>query len=96
MFDPLQVEWAINTRMQADNDVIILPNLYSPTLDPSAPAPRTSAKMGIDATAPLGADVDYMPPRILGFERFLLADRLEAAGWRRPDGAALRAADGDG
>ncbi len=91
VFDPLQVEWAMNTRMQADRDVIILPNLYSPTLDPSAPAPRTSAKMGIDATAPMGSGVDYQPPRIPGFERFPLAAHLERAGWRRPDGRALRA-----
>jgi 3-polyprenyl-4-hydroxybenzoate decarboxylase len=91
VFDPLQVEWAVNTRVQADRDVVILPNLYSPTLDPSAPAPRTSAKMGIDATAPMGTDVDYQPPRIPGFEGFPLANHLERAGWHRPDGRALRA-----
>jgi len=48
------VEWAINTRMQAQDDVLILPTMYSPTLDPSAPMHRSSSKMGIDATAPLG------------------------------------------
>lgn len=52
--NPLEVEWAINTRVQAEKDVIILPMMYSPTLDPSAPANRSSSKMGIDATAPLG------------------------------------------
>jgi 2,5-furandicarboxylate decarboxylase 1 len=52
--NPLEVEWAINTRVQAEHDVIVLPTMYSPTLDPSAPAPRASSKMGIDATAPLG------------------------------------------
>lgn len=65
VFDWLQVEWAINTRMQADQDVVVLPNLYSPTLDPSAPAARTSAKMIIDATAPLGKLADFQPPKIL-------------------------------
>lgn len=73
VFDPLQVEWAINTRMQADRDVMILPNLYSPTLDPSAPAGRTSAKMLIDATAPVGQLADFQPPKILGMENFPLS-----------------------
>lgn len=86
-FDPLQVEWAVNTRVQADHDVMIVPDLYSPTLDPSAPAPRTSAKMGVDATAPLGDPEAYQPPKILGLEGFQLAPHL--GGWQRPDGAAL-------
>ena len=87
VYDPLQVEWAVNTRVQADRDVIIVPNLYSPTLDPSAPAPRTSAKMAIDATAPLGDRAAYQPPRILGLERFQLAPLL--GDWRRPTGDSL-------
>lgn len=87
VFDPLQVEWAVNTRVQADRDVVIIPNLYSPTLDPSAPAPRTSAKMAIDATAPVHDREAYQQPRVLGLERFQLAPYL--AGWRRPDGARL-------
>lgn len=57
--DMMQVEWAINTRMQPENDVMILPTMYSPTLDPSAPYPRASSKMGIDATAPLDKKEDY-------------------------------------
>ena len=59
--DMQQVEWAINTRMQADRDVMILPVMYSPTLDPSAPYPRASAKMGIDATAPLEDKEAFAP-----------------------------------
>jgi 2,5-furandicarboxylate decarboxylase 1 len=57
--NPLDVEWAVNTRVQAERDVMILPTMYSPTLDPSAPAPRSSSKMGIDATAPLGEMEKY-------------------------------------
>lgn len=59
IYNPLEVEWAVNTRVQAERDVIILPTMYSPTLDPSAPAPRSSSKMGIDATAPLGKREEY-------------------------------------
>ena len=73
VFDPLQVEWAMNIRMQADKDVVIVPNLYSPTLDPSAPASRTSAKMLIDATAPLGRLEEFQAPRIIGIESFPLS-----------------------
>jgi len=89
VFDPLMVEWAVNTRVQADRDVIIVPNLYSPTLDPSAPAPRTSAKMGIDATAPIGERESYQQPRILGIERFQLGPLLRD--WQPPGGERLEA-----
>ncbi|MER7006935.1 UbiD family decarboxylase [Dactylosporangium sp. NPDC000555] len=85
-FDPQQVEWAVNTRMQPDQDVVILPNLYSPTLDPSAPAARTSAKMGIDATAPLGEERRmYEPPMVLGLGGWPLQAVLDRAGWTMPD-----------
>jgi UbiD family decarboxylase len=73
VFNPMQVEWAMNIRMQADRDVVIVPDLYSPTLDPSAPASRTSAKMLIDATAPLGRMEEFQAPRILGIENLPLA-----------------------
>lgn len=51
--DPVDVEWAVNTRMQPDRDIIIIPRLACSTLDPSAPMPRTTAGWGIDATMPL-------------------------------------------
>jgi len=59
--DMMQVEWAINTRVQPEKDVMILPTMYSPTLDPSAPYPRASSKMGIDATAPMEDKEAYKP-----------------------------------
>ncbi|HDD59679.1 MAG TPA: UbiD family decarboxylase [Euryarchaeota archaeon] len=46
-----EVEWAIATRMQADRDLIIIKGARGSTLDPSAG--ETTAKMGLDATAPL-------------------------------------------
>jgi 2,5-furandicarboxylate decarboxylase 1 len=85
-YDLQQVEWAVNTRMQPDRDVVIVPDLYSPTLDPSAPAPRTSAKMGIDATAPMGEERRmYEAPLVLGNEKWSLRDMLSVAGWGMPD-----------
>lgn len=52
-FDPMQVDWAMATRFQADKDAIILPRLACSTLDPSCPEARVTAGLGIDATAPM-------------------------------------------
>jgi UbiD family decarboxylase len=54
-FDPLAVEWAIATRVQAHRDVEILTEMPSTSIDPSLPASeqtRTArgSKMIIDAT----------------------------------------------
>ena len=54
VFDPVDVEWAVATRVQADRDVLILSNARSKPLDPSLRIEPgkvpTTAKMGIDAT----------------------------------------------
>ena len=55
ILDPIEVEWAIATRVQADRDVLIISNARSKPLDPSLPPTDglpTTAKMGIDATIP--------------------------------------------
>lgn len=54
VFDEEDVLWAVATRMQADRDVFIVPNMMGAILDPSTRA-GTTAKMAIDATRPLGA-----------------------------------------
>jgi 2,5-furandicarboxylate decarboxylase 1 len=58
IYDPLDVEWAIATRVQADKDVIILKNQPSSSLDPSAihePGKKAvTTKAGVDATIPFG------------------------------------------
>ncbi|MFQ5802598.1 MAG: UbiD family decarboxylase [Candidatus Methylomirabilales bacterium] len=53
VFDEEQVLWAVATRMQADRDVFIVGGSMGTLLDPSA-TDAVSAKMGIDATRPLG------------------------------------------
>lgn len=55
VFDAMDVEWAIATRVQGDRDVIIVPGARAKPLDPSlAITPPgvvpTGAKVGIDAT----------------------------------------------
>ena len=58
IFDSADVEWAIATRFQADHDLVILTDQPSSSLDPSATKvsgqKARTAKMGLDATAPLG------------------------------------------
>src|SRR5262249_35014026 len=53
--DPAEVEWAIATRFQADQDLVIVPNSQGSKLDPST-RDGVGAKMGLDATKPLTAD----------------------------------------
>jgi 2,5-furandicarboxylate decarboxylase 1 len=53
--NPMDVEWAIATRVQGDRDIIIVPEARAKPLDPSLmPTPvgvvPTGAKVGIDAT----------------------------------------------
>ena len=54
VFDPMDVEWAVATRVQADEDVLIISGARSKPLDPSLTIVPgkipTTAKMGIDAT----------------------------------------------
>ena len=54
VFDPLEVEWAIATRVQADKDVAVLSGMRTKPLDPSLTLVTgrmpTTGKMGIDAT----------------------------------------------
>ncbi|SRR5579884_2825836 len=55
IYDPVEVEWAIATRVQADRDVVIISGARAKPLDPSLPrtgGPVVTAKMGIDATIP--------------------------------------------
>ena len=58
VYDSADVEWALATRFQADQDLIVLTDQPSSSLDPSAThvegQKARTAKMGLDATAPLG------------------------------------------
>ncbi len=55
VFNAMDVEWAIATRVQGDRDLIIIPGARAKPLDPSLPVMPsgvvpTGAKVGIDAT----------------------------------------------
>ncbi len=63
IFDPMDVEWAIATRVQGDKDVMIVSNARAKPLDPSLPQGAgivpTGAKVGIDATIPDGIPKEH-------------------------------------
>lgn len=56
IFNEEEVLWAVATRVQADRDVFIIPDVICNKLDPSSPE-GISAKMGIDATMPLNQGI---------------------------------------
>jgi UbiD family decarboxylase len=69
VYDPVDVEWALSTRMQPDRDVIIVPRIACSTLDPSVPKPRTTAGWGIDATMPIGENERFQKIKIPGVDK---------------------------
>lgn len=50
--NPLELEWAMATRFQADRDLIVLSDVKGQPIDPSAGPEFISSKIGIDATMP--------------------------------------------
>jgi 2,5-furandicarboxylate decarboxylase 1 len=61
ILDPLDVEWAISTRVQMDKDAVIKPGEKGSSLDPSAdPETRATCKVGLDATCPIADRKFYL------------------------------------
>jgi len=60
IYDPMQVEWALATRFQADKDLMVFENMPGSSLDPSGthvPGKKSlTAKMGLDCTIPWGGE----------------------------------------
>ncbi|HEY1236095.1 MAG TPA: UbiD family decarboxylase [Candidatus Binatia bacterium] len=52
--DMEKVWWAIATRTQADEDVIVFPRVVATAMDPSVRKLRVGSSLGIDATMPFG------------------------------------------
>lgn len=64
VYDMSKVWWAVLTRSQPSNDLIVIPEAAGGQLDPSAPSHFGSSLLGIDATRPFGqpfADVVRVP-----------------------------------
>jgi 2,5-furandicarboxylate decarboxylase 1 len=54
IYNPDDVEWAIATRFQAGQDLVLVKNAAGSVLDPSNSLRGATDKMGLDATRPLG------------------------------------------
>jgi UbiD family decarboxylase len=80
VFDDEEVLWAVATRVQADRDVITASGGMGTLLDPSSPD-GTCAKMGIDATRPLGpfASRLSLPAEAVARARLLLGQTQQPA-----------------
>jgi 2,5-furandicarboxylate decarboxylase 1 len=76
IYDPKDVEWAIATRVQGDEDIIIIPNALGHTLDRSSKDGIT-AKVGIDATIPLDRKQDFVRVKYWNLDKIDLKDYLE-------------------
>jgi UbiD family decarboxylase len=74
VFNEEEILWAIATRFQADTDLFVVPKVFCNRLDPSS-VDGMSAKLGIDATAPLDWDVERttLPPEAIEAARQLIA-----------------------
>jgi 2,5-furandicarboxylate decarboxylase 1 len=73
VFDEERVLWAVANRFQADRGLVVVPNAQGSELDPSAAAGGVNAKMGLDATKPLGG----FPPELRVPDSALERVRLE-------------------
>jgi 2,5-furandicarboxylate decarboxylase 1 len=75
--DPHEIEWAVATRFQADRDLLIVSGAQGSKLDPSSKE-GISAKMGIDATKPVEAELmKFKRIHVKGLEDVDLASVLE-------------------
>jgi len=74
VFNEQEVLWALATRFQADTDMFVVPKVFCNRLDPSS-VDGMSAKLGLDATAPLSWDVERttLPAEAVEAARALIA-----------------------
>lgn len=76
IYDPLAVEWAMATRFQGDEDLVILEKARGSSLDPSAePETHLTTRVGFDLTKPLeqrGKSFEKAPFPTVDLSRFLL------------------------
>ncbi|MFK0171646.1 UbiD family decarboxylase [Streptomyces sp. NPDC090306] len=95
IFDTDDVLWAMQTRMQGDMDIIIVPGIAGHVLDPSQtpeydprlPAKGVTAKTIFDATAPYALRDDFVRAQFREVDPSLWAPELfpDAAGTSGPD-----------
>lgn len=76
--DPMEVEWAVATRFQAERDLLVVDTAQGSKLDPST-VDGVGSKLGMDATSPLDApEMKFLRIRVPGQEE-LTVDGIRAA-----------------
>jgi len=75
IYDQKDVEWAVATRVQGDEDIIIIPGALGHVLDKSSHA-GVSSKVGIDATIPLDRKKDFVRVKYWNLDKIDLKDYL--------------------
>ncbi len=75
IYNPLEVEWAMATRFQGDQDMVVLERSPGSSLDPSAePGTHDTTRVGFDLTKPLetrGKSYNKAPFPEVDIKRFL-------------------------
>lgn len=75
IYNPLEVEWAMATRFQGDQDMVVLERAPGSSLDPSAePGTHDTTRVGFDLTKPLetrGKSYDKAPFPAVDIKRFI-------------------------
>jgi 2,5-furandicarboxylate decarboxylase 1 len=100
VYNALDVEWAIATRVQADRDVFVIPGARAKPLDPSLPVMPagvvpTGAKVGVDATIPEGVPreryerIAYAYADVARYGSYELDPKALKAGERKPSHAEV-------
>jgi 2,5-furandicarboxylate decarboxylase 1 len=84
--NPVEVEWAVATRFQADKDLLVVTSSQGSKLDPST-RDGVGAKMGLDATKPLDAkEMKFKRIRVPGEEKVdpdKVVSLASALSWRQ-------------
>ena len=81
-WDAIQVEWAIATRMRADEDLIVIPGVRTDRSDPLERG-GVIAKLGLDATRKAAGRMDWTKAEPPDAAVARARDLLEAIGERR-------------
>ena len=77
--------WAIDTRSDWAKDLIVVPNLYAPSLDPTTSGLGLGTRAGVDCTKPAPPAVyeqrSFIPDEVM--QRIKLEDYLPQSGESR-------------
>lgn len=76
--DPMQIEWAVATRFQADRDLIVINRALGSKLDPSTKKRGLSSKVGMDATSYVDEPAEFYVSQIPQSSALYEVDALDS------------------